>query len=242
MKISTDIKSTCAGQIAILGGSAEARDLVQRLGASARLWQPARGRVSGSTAAEQVEFAHYAQAARVIVAAPHPCDAPSFEIAARVAAQTGCPLLCLIRSGWRPDRRDRWVPLRHARDAPGLVPPGARVLVTLGRPALAELRALRHATAFVRQLSRHTAPCSLRHGRFLYDTPPFTLNSEIALMRRYRIDAVLTRNAGGEGGWPKIGAARALGCPVYMIARPKPSGGTIVHTVDAALNWLETRL
>jgi precorrin-6A/cobalt-precorrin-6A reductase len=65
---------------------------------------------------------------------------------------------------------------------------------------------------------------------------------EIALMRRFRIDAVLTRNAGGPGGWPKIAAARALGLPVYMVARPRSMAGPVVPSVDDALNWLETRL
>jgi precorrin-6A/cobalt-precorrin-6A reductase len=115
-------------------------------------------------------------------------------------------------------------------------------LVTLGRPALHELRPLRHAYLFVRQLTEHRDPFPLRHGRYLHGTAPFTIAQEIALMRRFRIDAVLTRNAGGPGGWPKIAAARALGLPVYMVARPRITDGPEVGSVAAAMHWLETKL
>lgn len=114
--------------------------------------------------------------------------------------------------------------------------------MTLGRQALPDLRALRLAYLYVRQLTDHHDAFPLPYGRYLHGSAPFTLAQEIALMCRFRIDAVLTRNAGGPGGWPKIAAARALGVPVYMVARPRGAAGPVVPSVAEAMNWLEARL
>ena len=230
------------GQVVILGGSAEARDLAMRLVGRARLWLPARDRVTGQSASDHMALTEFSRTADVLVLAPHPCDIASLQLGARVAAQNGVHSLTLTRPEWRPTLRDQWINLRSARDAASQIPAGSRVLVTLGRQALPELRALRHAYLFVRQLTDHNDALPLRYGRYLHGTAPFTVAQEIALMRRFRIDAVLTRNAGGPGGWPKVAAARVLGVPVYMVARPRGPVGPAVPSVEDALNWLETKL
>jgi precorrin-6A/cobalt-precorrin-6A reductase len=228
-----------ARQIAILGGSSEARALADHLGSASRLWLPARDRVTGQGASAKGTLAQCVSGAAGVIIAPHPCDSRSMVFGLRVARAAGVPSVCLIRPEWRPTRRDRWIALRQVSDAAVHIPKGSRVLVTLGRPALPELAALRDVTAFVRQLTRHDLPFPLRHGRFLPDDPPFDVAHEIAVMRRYRIDAVLTRNAGGAGGWPKVAAARALGLPVYMVARPRPVVGPVLTSVQGAIRWSE---
>lgn len=236
--------SNSAGQarVTILGGSAEARVLAAHLGDRARLWLPAQDRISGLGGSDLLALSEAMQTAQAMVIAPHPCDAESLSLGARLAAQISVPYVTLARLAWRPAGRDHWITLRSAREAAYAIPAGSRVLVTLGRQALPELRALRHAHLFVRQLTDHTEPFPMRHGRFLHDTAPFTVAQEIALMCRFRIDAVLTRNAGGPGGWPKIAAARALGLPVYMVARPRIASGPVVASVEAAMDWIEERL
>lgn len=235
--------SNSAGQgcVAILGGSAEARALAGHLGDRARLWLPARDRVTGQGASDQTGLADVMQDASVLVVAAHPCDRDTAALGAKMAARFEVPSLTLARPEWHPTRRDRWISVASARDAAWMIPKGARVLVTLGRPALGELRALRHAHVFVRQLTEHHDPFPLKHGRFLFGDAPFPETQECALMRRLRIDAVLTRNAGGPGGWPKIAAARALGLPVYMVARPPVPFGRVVRSVDAAMQWIQER-
>ena len=224
-----------AGQVAILGGSAAAREIARRLAGHARLWLPSRDRVTGQTAS--FGFETWVRGAAGILIAPHPCDIASLALGNRSARRLGLPSLTVMRTAWQAERRDRWVSSRTVAEAVAQIPSGARVLVTLGRSVMPELSAFRHAHAFVRQLNRHDQAFPLRHGRYLFDAPPFTVASEVALMRKYRIDAVLTRNAGGPGGWPKVAAARVLGIPVYMINREASAGGRTVQTVNEAVEW-----
>jgi len=226
-------------QIAILGGSAEARDIADRLTGQGRLWLPSRDRVTGQTASH--DFGSWARDAAAIVIAPHPCDMESFALGHRTALDLDVPSVTVMRPPWRPTRRDRWVRVGAVSAAASLIPAGSRVLVTLGRPVMPEMNAFQHAHAFVRQLTRHERAFPPRHGRFLFGDAPFTVTSEVALMRKHRIDAVLTRNAGGAGGWPKIAAARILGIPVYMVAREKVSAGRTVTSASEAVEWSEAK-
>lgn len=241
------MKDTGAGRkIAVLGGSAEARAVVARLGARASLWlpeTPLRGRDAdpAGTGRDPGALGVWLGTAQAVIVAPHPCD---MDLAGRVVAMArvrGLETLVLRRPGWRATRRDRWVRLATPRAARAAVAPGERLLVTLGRGGLAELRGLDHARLFIRQLSRHDAPCPLRAGRYIHGAPPFTVAQEVALMRRLRLTGVLTRDAGGEGGWPKVAAARKLGLTVYMIDRPAAPPGPLVTHAAAALDWLEER-
>ncbi|UZE97483.1 precorrin-6A reductase [Alkalimarinus alittae] len=49
---------------------------------------------------------------------------------------------------------------------------------------------------------------------------PFNLTDELALMKTHNVDALVSKNSGGESTVAKIQAARALGVPVYMLERP----------------------
>ena len=53
------------------------------------------------------------------------------------------------------------------------------------------------------------------------------------------IALVVAKNAGGRAGYGKIAAARALGLPAVLIARPPPPEAPRVATVAAALAWLD---
>ena len=178
--------------------------------------------------------------ARLVIAAAHPCDADTARATARAAHEAGLPLLHLVRPPWRAGRRDLWVPLSRVREAGSVIPCGARVLVTTGRSALPELRGLQ-AQVLMRRIGMDRSPFPLRRGRFLNGQGPFTVQQEMQLMRKERIDWLLVHNAGGSGGWPKLEAARRLRLPVAMLARPRRPGGVCVETVTEALRWLETQ-
>lgn len=232
-----------AGFVAIVGGSVEAWHLAQAL-PGARVFLPATERVArlwpaggGTVVTQGMPGPEALSGAVALIEAAHPCDARSANRAAASARAAGLPHLQLVRPEWRAGPRDRWFALRDVRQARAL-PRATRVLVTLGR---AELTALRgwQAHALVRRIGpARGGGFPLPRGRFLSAPGPFSVADEIAMMRRERVDWLLLRNAGGSGGWPKLAAARALGLPVAMVARPRRPDGARVATVEEALAWL----
>jgi precorrin-6A/cobalt-precorrin-6A reductase len=67
---------------------------------------------------------------------------------------------------------------------------------------------------------------------------PFTLADDRELMQTRGIAWLVARNAGGDGARAKIDAARELGLPVIMIARPELPERLRVERVEDALAWL----
>jgi len=67
----------------------------------------------------------------------------------------------------------------------------------------------------------------------------FTVEGEVDLLRRHRIDVVVSKNSGGPATVAKLTAARRLGVPVVMVERPPlPAGVARAGTVDEAVSWL----
>lgn len=50
---------------------------------------------------------------------------------------------------------------------------------------------------------------------------PFQLENEKALIEKYQIDAIISKNSGGHSTYAKIKAAAALAIPVYQFKRPE---------------------
>ena len=78
--------------------------------------------------------------------------------------------------------------------------------------------------------------------RLVFDRGPFDRQAETALLRQERIDVMVCKNSGAAAVYPKIEAARGLGIPVVMIARPlKVHGHAVTHAAEA-VRWLEQQL
>lgn len=173
-----------------------------------------------------------------LIDATHPFAAVMPFNAAAAAAATATPSCRVVRPPWSPEPQDRWT---EVRDLPGaaaaLSDLGARrVLLTVGRQstwAFAE-----HPAWFlVRAIEApEVAPV---HHRLLLARGPFDLASERALFRDHRIDALVTKNAGGSSTMAKVLVARELGIPVVMVARPAQPEVITVPGVDQAVAWLD---
>ena len=75
----------------------------------------------------------------------------------------------------------------------------------------------------------------------MLERPPFTTVDEIALMKQHNISHLVTKNAGGRETAAKLEAARSLGLPVIMIARPHKPVVETYTTVDAIAGAIASR-
>jgi precorrin-6A/cobalt-precorrin-6A reductase len=79
-------------------------------------------------------------------------------------------------------------------------------------------------------------------GTLLLERGPFTLDDERRLLQTHEIEAMVSKNSGGEATYAKIIAARELGIPVVMIQRPPMPAGQQVADVEHAMAWLKQHL
>ena len=174
-----------------------------------------------------------------LVDATHPFAATISRHAAEAARRTGLPLWRWQRPPWSPGPGDRW---QRCADVPALLHALAghrRILFTVGRTAFAWAeRRPPGQTWFVRALA---CPSDLPEGvHGLAARGPFSEAKELDLMRRLRVDALVSKDSGGEATRAKLDAARRLGLPVYLLARPTPPEyGQPVSDLKALLTALE---
>ncbi len=153
----------------------------------------------------------------------------------------GVPRLRLSRPGWQQQPGDIWTRVATMEEAAAFVGScGARTpFLTVGRLELSAFGDV--AGALVRAIDRpDRLPREMR--ALILDRGPFTIEGEVALMRAHGVDLLVTKESGGGATTPKLEAARMLGIPVLLIARPPDPPGPIAHDVDEALTWIEAVL
>lgn len=70
---------------------------------------------------------------------------------------------------------------------------------------------------------------------------PFSREMNVAQWREWKIDVVVTKDSGEAGGaQAKLEAARELGIPLIVLARPESAAATTVTRPEDALAWLAT--
>jgi precorrin-6A/cobalt-precorrin-6A reductase len=172
-----------------------------------------------------------------VVDATHPFAARMTANAVSGCAAAGVPLLVLRRPGWPAGPGDRWHRVPDAATAAALLPwLGERVFLATGRGGMAAF-ARSDRWFLLRAVDPPPPPLPGRHHLVLA-RGPFTVDGERALLREHRIDVLVSRDSGGEATAAKLVAARELGLPVVLLARPPAPDVPTVATVDGALTWL----
>ena len=239
-------------RILILGGTAEAAELaractalpglevISSLSGRTRVpgLPPGEVRIGGfGVAAGLARFLAERPIDRVIDAT-HPFAARIGANAEQACREAGVPRLRLLRPPWTREPGDRWMEAADLAEAARRLPRlGCRVFLTVGHQDLGAFAGL--DLWFLVRTIEPPAVLPLRHAQWLGGRGPFALEHELALLRAHAIDVLVTKASGGAATYAKLVAARQLGLPVVMVRRPPPPPGPVVHSIEAALVWLE---
>jgi len=237
----------------ILGGTGEAAALAARaaLVPQLRVITSLAGRTSAPLAPKGERrrggfggadgLAAYLRDAAVdlVVDASHPFAAVISRHAEEACARAGKPRLVLARPPWQRQSGDCWIEVDDLAGAAAALPGLARrVFLSVGRQELRTFAAVRDCWFLVRLIEPPRAALPLAEAEIVTGRGPFTVEDERQLMTSRRIEALVSKNSGGDATYAKIAAARELGLPVVMVRRPPPPPGEIVEAVEAALDWI----
>jgi precorrin-6A/cobalt-precorrin-6A reductase len=179
----------------------------------------------------------------LLIDATHPFAAQISWNAAHAASAVGIPALMLIRPAWVRDRQDNWIEVESINRAVAAIPTtAARIFLTIGRQQLAPFATLTDRWCLMRSIDPPAADIPLPPGKILLDRGPFSLEQERQLLRDYRIDAIVSKNSGGDATYAKMIAARELGLPVVMVQRPMMPVGERVGQIGNAIDWLQAKI
>lgn len=175
-----------------------------------------------------------------VIDATHPFAAVISHNVAEACAALRRPLLALRRPPWRAGAGDRWIEVATMEAAAAVLGERPRcVFLTVGRLELAPFAAAPWHRYLVRTIEPIGDALPVPDVTAIQDRGPFDERQERTLMEAQRIEILVTKNSGGTATSGKIAAARALGLPVVMLARPVKPAVPSVEGVDEALAWIE---
>lgn len=239
-------------KILVLGGTADANALAARLAADgfeAMLSYAGRtenpkvppipfrvggfGGVAGLTAfLKGGGFSH-------LIDATHPFAAQMSGHAVAAAAEAGVALLALERPPWVAQPGDNWSEvetLAQAAETLGETP--RRVFLAIGRLHLDAFAGQPQHSYLVRLVDPPQGELPLPDIEVVVARGPFDLAGDLGMLRRFRAEVIVAKNAGGPAAYAKIAAARELGIPVILQRRPEVPQRLTVDSVEAVMDWL----
>jgi precorrin-6A/cobalt-precorrin-6A reductase len=174
-----------------------------------------------------------------VIDATHPFAAEMSHHAVEACEATGVPLVALERAPWTRAAGDNWIEVVDIAGAVAALPgPRARVFLAIGRQHIAPFGTRPQHAYTLRFVDAPDSALPLPDTEVIVARGPFTLSDDRDLMRTRGIEWLVARNSGGNGARAKIDAARELGLPVIMIARPALPERPQVETVAKVLAWL----
>ena len=240
--------------VLILGGTGEARGLARALvgrgfdvvtslaGVTAEPVLPPGGVRRGGFGGVEGLADYLAEAGIGLVAdATHPFAAVISRHGAEAAGLAGVPYLRLERPAWRAGPGDRWLDVADIAGAVAALPAGANALVTIGRKELAAFASRGDVRVIARAIEAPSFALP-KAWKLVLARPPFGVDAEIALMRAEGVSVLVSKNAGGEATRAKLVAARALGIPVVMVARPAKPPAETAGTVEEMVERIVARV
>jgi precorrin-6A/cobalt-precorrin-6A reductase len=240
-------------RVLILGGTTEASALARAVAGDARfaatlslagrtrtpVLPPIPHRIGGFGGIDGLATLLREQAIDALVDATHPFAAQMTRHAVAAAAETGILLLRIARPAWQPEPGDRWLAAGNMAEAARLLGESPRrVFVTVGQQDLAPFAAAPWHRYLIRSVDPPAAASLPPDAEVITARGPFVEADEIRLLRQHRIDILVSKNSGGAATAAKLAAARGLGIPVVMVARPVSPACETVADADAAFAWL----
>jgi precorrin-6A/cobalt-precorrin-6A reductase len=236
-------------RVLLLGGTAEARALAKVLHPQFDVISSLAGRVpdpalpvgpvriggfGGVDGLREWMRNHHIDA---VVDATHPFAATMTAHATQVCAELRVPHLLLARPAWDPGSA---IVVESDTDAAEEVARQhySRVFLTTGRSGVKAF-AQSEAWFLIRAVTSPEHIVLPRRHQLLLSRGPYHYDDELQLLTEHRIEALVTKNSGGDMTRGKLDAAVALDISVVMVARPPlPERVTTVATVAQAAHWV----
>lgn len=180
----------------------------------------------------------YDQKFDAVIDATHPFAAKISKRCYEVAQEMDLPHVQILRPEWQPQEGDLWTFIADETAAAAHIPNGSVVFLATGRQTLHRFSNMTGRQLICRQIDRSEGAFPFEGGEYLIGRPPFSIEEEVELFTRRKVDWLVVKNAGGLLSQSKLLAARQMQLPVLLINRPPVLECTRVETATAALEWV----
>ena len=161
-----------------------------------------------------------------VLDATHPFASKMSQTASEVTEQLEIPLWLYQRPDWIATPEDDWTFFDDWDELMKGLAPFKSVFLTQGQLSESMLAAL-HLGRKPQQIFIQRTAVDPKHRipdwmEWVQDIGPFTLDTELGLLKKHRIDVIVSKHSGGEIP-TKLVAARSLKIPVLLLQRSSMS-------------------
>lgn len=150
----------------------------------------------------------------------HPYATQMSAHAACVAQQLSLPTIAFYRPEWAPNSGDQWFEFESWRAMADAAPTNASLFVAGGSRDLDYFYQRPDINLLIRGLNLQSYKIKKYNIKHINKLPNKLVEEEVQLLRDHEITHICCKNSGGTFSEAKLLAARQLGVPVWMLARP----------------------
>ncbi len=157
-----------------------------------------------------------------LVDVTHPFAEKMSNKIALVSRELSIPAIRFHRKSWPKNANDNWIELSQWKEVIAQTASYNSLFITAGQMTQSVMDKL--AAQCKQILIRTAMPMKINlpeNVTWLKAIGPFQLQDELQLIEQYQIDAIISKNSGGESTYAKIQAAAQTGLPVYQFKRPE---------------------
>jgi len=174
----------------------------------------------------------------LILNATHPFAENISARCEAVSKKIGVKSIRFCRPAWQRTEEDQWAYYENVETAIKALPNGHKCFLALGTYDFTPHVKSQHLWLLSRSITKPNwlnQISNLYEGKHLIASPPYSLENERALLQKYEIDCLVTKNAGGMGAYAKLIAARELRIKVHIVNQPIYKSKYLVHAKDEAI-------
>ncbi|WP_051369284.1 precorrin-6A reductase [Psychromonas arctica] len=157
-----------------------------------------------------------------LIDATHPFAETMSNTIAQVSNDLSIPAIRFHRKPWPKTDNDYWVEVSEWPELIAKVAQHQSLFMTAGQISQDVIEQLAKQAKHL--LLRTAMPAKVElpaNVTWLKAIGPFLLEDEKQLLQAYKIDAIISKNSGGDATYAKIQAAAQAGIPVYQFKRPQ---------------------
>jgi len=168
----------------------------------------------------------------LVIDASHPFAANMSQKAFEICKSKQLPYIRYDRKQWEGEEGS-WLEVNDLAEAAVKLTQFSRIFLTVGRQELHSFSSLSDKFFLVRSIEDIYFDPDSSKVSHIRARGPFSVRDEIALMKDYQIDVVVSKNSGGDATFAKIVAAQSLSIPVIMVKRPPLQAAKVVHDLPS---------
>lgn len=174
-----------------------------------------------------------------VVDASHPFSNKISHNTVNACRSLNIPIINFARKPWYKCKNDNWIRVKNFKESTRyLTGNPKRIFLAIGQKNLGFYKDYSHHFYLLRLIEKRNRLIFFPNYKCIISKGPFLVNEDIAILKKYKIDMVITKNSGGKGAYSKIIAARELQIPIVVISRPRGTSIKKVYDSNSVLEWI----